>query len=153
VKTFKQAILDTAAHMLPFGYDVSDDAPQSFEQLNALLTSGGRMCVWSGGSTNTIYEDAKVNYAFRAWHDLCHWWGAFPFTVDGEIETCEMQCRQLVHFYGDNDVTRSWCAVLRAEVIGQAEYFERHKRFPDNQTAFVTAYMADLNDALQWPLW
>jgi hypothetical protein len=153
MEALKRAILETATRLLPNGFDVSHDAPQTFEQLDVLLSSGGRMRVWSGASSDTIYRDSGVNFAFRAWHDLCHWRGAFPFTVDGEIATCEMQCRQLLNFYGDNDVTRSWSAVLRAEVIGQALYFQQHKRFPEDQASFVTGYLVDKEKALQWPFW
>jgi hypothetical protein len=64
-----------------------------------------------------------------------------------------MQCRQLIYYYGDNEITRNWCTILRAEVIGQAQYAERHKRFPESQTAFFAAYMADAEMALQWPSW
>lgn len=149
----KNAIVEMAARLLPDGFDVSDNAPQTYEELDGLLASGKRICVWSGGSSDTIYADATVNYAFRAWHDLCHWWGGFPFTLEGEIATCEMQCRQLTVFYGNNETTRSWCTMIKAEVVGQAEYFHRHKRFPESQTAFFAAYMADRNTALEWPLW
>jgi hypothetical protein len=153
MESLKRAILATAMRLLPDGFDVADDAPQTFEELNVLLNSGSRMRVWSGASRDTIYQDANVNFAFRAWHDLCHWWGLYPFTLEGEIATCEMQCRQLIYNHGEDEITRGWCKVLRAEVIGQADYFQRHKRFPEIQTAFVAAYMADAESALRWPLW
>jgi hypothetical protein len=74
---------------------------------------GKRMRVWSGASEEMIYDNADVNFAFRAWHDLCHWKGQFPFTLEGKIATCEMQCRQLIDFHGDNEVTRNWCTILK----------------------------------------
>jgi hypothetical protein len=153
MQTLKQAILEMTSRLLPDGFDVSDDAPQTMEQLKALMNTGNRMRVWSGGSEDTIYKEPYVNFAFRAWHDLCHWQGHFPFTLEGEIATCEMQCHQLLDCYGDNEVTQRWCTVLRAEVVGQALYYHRHKRFPENQAAFTRAYVSDPEGALMWPLW
>jgi hypothetical protein len=150
MQALKQAILETTARLLPDGFDVSDDAPQTYEQLKTLMDAGNRMRVWTGGSEDTIYNEPYVNYAFRAWHDICHWEGQFGFTVDGEIATCEMQCRQLFEFYGNNETTQQWCTILRAEIVGQALYFQRHKRFPKKQTHFFAAYIRDPEGALQW---
>lgn len=153
MRTLKHAILELTTRLLPDGFDVSDDAPQTYEQLKALMDTRNSMRIWSGASEDTIYKDPWVNFAFRAWHDLCHWQGGFPFTLEGEIATCQIQCRQFIDFYGDNDVTHRWCAVLRAEVVGQALYFQRHKRFPEKQTVFVTAYLSDAQAALNRRLW
>jgi hypothetical protein len=153
MQILNQAIIEIATRLLPDGFDVSDHAPQTYEDLKALMDAGNRMLVWSGGSEDTIYKEPHVNCAFRGWHDLCHWRGQFPFTLEGEVATCEMQCRQLLEFCGTNETTLKWCTVLRAEIIGQAKYFQRHKRFPKNQSAFVAAYLCDRKTALQWPFW
>jgi hypothetical protein len=153
MQALRQAILETTTRLLPDGFDVSDSAPQTYEQLKALMDAGNRLRVWAGGSEDTIYKEPYVNYAFRAWHDLCHWRGQFSFTLQGEIATCEMQCRQLLEFYGKNETTHEWCAVLRAEIVGQALYFQRHKRFPEKQNHFIAAYLRDHEAALQWSLW
>src|SRR3712207_4164474 len=89
------AILRIASRLFPDGFDVSPDAPSTFEELKAHLDAGNRMVVWSGGSEKTIYVDPTVNYAFRAWHDWHHWRHSLPFTPDGERAVCELQCRDL----------------------------------------------------------
>ena len=106
------------------------------------------MIVWSGGSEATVYGNRSVNFSFRAWHDFCHWDGSYDFTLEGEIATCEMQCRQLFEFYGDCERVRVWCLLLRVEIVGQALFFHRHKRFPDDQRSFVAAYLVDPDIAL-----
>jgi hypothetical protein len=147
------AIMTITAKLLPAGYEVSHEAPQSYEALRVRLDAGRRMRVWNGGSGWTIYGNAAINFAFRAWHDLCHYIGCHDFTLKGEIDTCELQCRQLAdHFRGMARVPE-WQATIRAEVIGQALYFHRNKRFPDDQRGFVLAYLADPVDSIPWPLW
>jgi hypothetical protein len=147
------AILTIAGRLLPGGFDISEEAPNTYEQLKASLDAGKRLVVWKGGSQATIYGSAEVNYAFRAWHDYCHWKGGHDLTFEGEVAACAMQCQQLLDSCGDNERVRSWCALLEAEIIGQAEYYRRHKRFPDDQRAFVAAYLIDPEEALLWSLW
>ena len=153
VKTFGEAIVNLVDRLLPQGFDVGDDTPQTYAQLKALLDSGKRLLVWSGGCEQTIYTHPNINVAFRAWHDHCHWVGGYDFSLEGEIAACDLQCRQLLEHHGDNPVTRCWCALIRAEVIGQALYYQRHKRFPEDQRAFVAEYLIDPEPALLWPLW
>ena len=142
------AILHIASRLLPNGFDVSDEAPDTYEKLKAHLFAGKRMVVWSGGSEATVYGHRSVNFAFRAWHDFCHWKGGHDFTLEGEIAACQMQCRHLVEFYGDSERIQVWCSLLRAEIVGQALFFHRHKRFPDDQRSFVAAYLVDPDIAL-----
>jgi hypothetical protein len=101
------------------------------------------MVVYSGGSENTIYEDRQVNYAFRAWHDWCHWTGKVALDMEGEVEACQMQCHQLYDVFGFNAQTFRWGTIIKAEVIGQATYYERYQRFPTNQRMFVEHYLAN----------
>jgi hypothetical protein len=148
---FNAAVLHIASRLFPGGFDVSDDAPQTFDALTTQLRGGGRMVVWSGGSERTIFGDPAVNYAFRAWHDWCHWRGRHPFTPAGERACLRAQRRHLLALYGDGPRTRRWIALLTAEVLGQQRHFDRHGRFPDDQRAFVAAYLHDPEAALRAP--
>jgi hypothetical protein len=60
------AIINMATRLFPAGFDVSDDAPDTYEKLKAHLDAGKRLVVFSGGSQHTIYADPAVNHAFRA---------------------------------------------------------------------------------------
>ena len=142
------AILHITSRLFPSGFDVSNDAPNTYEELRAVPGSGRRMVVYSGGSDATIYGDAEVNYAFRAWHDWGHIRHSLHFTLRDEAAVYEVQRRQLVELYGDSSQTRDWCAILRAEVVGQAEYFILYERFPDDQRAFIKKYLEDKRIAL-----
>ena len=138
---FNAAILKICKRLLPGGYDVAEVAPETYEQLIAHLDAGRRMLVYSGGAEWTIYGDPEVNYAFRAWHDWCHWRGRHDFSLDGERATCAMQGKHLVALYGESSQTARWRRILHAEVIGQRKYFDRHGVFPDDQRAFVESYL------------
>ena len=145
------AILHIANLLFPIGFDVSADTPSTYRQLRAHLDAGNRMVVYNGGSDGTIYADPEVNYAMRAWHDWAHYRHNNDFSVGGEAANCAVQCAQLRELYGDCPTTARWCEILRAEIIGQRLYYERHKRYVNDQRAFVEAYLADPELALSRP--
>jgi hypothetical protein len=99
----------------------------------------GTMLVFDGASEQTIYGDARVNHAFRAWHDAQHIRARAGFTLAGERLACEMQCRDLQRAFPS--VPESVLRLIRAEVIGQAEYFARHGAFPIDQAKFIEEYL------------
>lgn len=138
------AVVNAAKRYMPVhGFQVSDNAPQTIEALCEHMDRTGRMVVWSGASDKAIWS-AYTNYAFRAWHDYHHWLGKLPFTRAGETATCEAQCQDLLTWYGESETTQEWCRVLRAEIIGQLDYSDKHNgAFPEDQAAFVAAYLAD----------
>lgn len=121
-------------------------APSSLREVMAAQQSCAAIPIWDGASHATIYRDARVNHAFRAWHDATH--ASLPdahaFTLDGERLTCEAQCRQLLNLWPQ---AAPLAAVVRAEVIGQAEYFAAFGAFPTDQAAFIETYLTELDHA------
>ncbi|WP_424363080.1 hypothetical protein [Methylocystis parvus] len=120
---------------------VADDAPQTYEELIRQVEGQGVFIVWSGSSEQTIYSDPQINFAFRAWHDWCHWRGRHDFSPAGEIAVARMQRKQLIALYGDTPHTRLWCRIIDAEVVGQMLYRQLHGDFPADQRAFVATYL------------
>lgn len=140
------AVLHIASRLFPTGFDISAHAPETYQELVSHVAATGRMLVYSGGSDKTIYADREVNFAFRAWHDWCHLKGNLDTVFDDEAAVCAMQQEHLLHIYGE--AGRKWYAILDAEIIGQALYYDHHKSFPDNQKAFVEAYLTDPQQAV-----
>jgi hypothetical protein len=106
-------------------------APSTFAE----VMRSPSLVVWEGASDATIFRDARVNHAFRAWHDSLHIAGAHDFTLTGEIATMKAQCAALREAFPS---APQWAFdILRAEVQGQAEYFAAHGTFPANQIAFT----------------
>lgn len=137
---FNVAVHQIAARLLPCGFDVAAEAPSTLEQLQSRVTKTGRLLVWSGASDATIFGDAETNYAFRAWHDWCHWRYSLPFNLDGEREAAKRQIEHVAQLYGER---QSWHFgnIVWAEVVGQAEHFAAFGGFPEDQRAFTKAYM------------
>ncbi len=144
--SFDRVVVEIAGRLLPNGFDVAEDAPTSLEQLVERMNRTGRMCVWSGASEYTIYGSPRVNFAFRAWHDWCHWRGRFPFTFLGEAATCEMQWRHLADWYPDSADLRRYANIVFTEILGQAAYHHRHGDFPGNQRRFAQQMLHVLED-------
>jgi len=111
-------------------YTVSDHAPDTFERLVRSSNSG--LVVWAGASDNTIYGDASVNHAFRAWHDSLHLKLNSDFTLQGELVVAMEQARIIGGQYAD---------IIMAEIKGQAEYLTKHGQFPTNQLEFMRNYL------------
>lgn len=137
-----QAIVALVEDLLPQGFDVSPDAPETFEELVANYAKTGRLVVSSLHSDRTIYGSPSVNYAFRAWHDWVHVACNCPLTLEGERDAALIQIDQIA-LYADNQAqAERWARIIFAEVDGQAQYFAQTGDFPTDQVAFVSAYLA-----------
>lgn len=119
------------------GFNVTAATP--IGEFAAFIARRGIMTVWDGASDKTIWRDARVNHAFRAWHDECHIRMNAGFTLAGERLACEEQCRELL---AAHPRAFALANVIRAEVIGQAEHFAATGEFPEDQIAFHAAYAA-----------
>jgi hypothetical protein len=132
------AVLTLAGRLFPLGFTPRDTAPSTLADLKAAWDSGPAV-VWAGASDDTIFGSPEVNWAFRAWHDWAHYRYALPFTRDGEREAAFVQVAHLVRLYGDGRDVAAMAALVLCEVIGQAEAFGTHGKFPDHQRAFTEA--------------
>lgn len=135
------AIMHITSRLFPCGFDVSEHAPSTYDGLVSMIEERGRMVVWNGASDTSIYGDVEVNYAFRAWHDWCHWRGKHDFSEEGERASYVMQCQHLTGLYGDSPMVRRWHYILHAEIIGQVAYSNIHGDFPRNQLEFVKHWL------------
>jgi len=139
---FNCAVLTIANRLFPTGYDVAEKAPETLDELNAHIAKTYRMVVWNGASHNTIYGSPEVNWAFRAWHDWCHWRYQLPFTPEGERAAAYVQIAHIVRLYGNDWDAIDYAALILAEVVGQAAFYEATGQFPEDQVAFVrTAHL------------
>jgi hypothetical protein len=107
-------------------YNVSSFVPDSYD---LLMRNIGEMVVWDGASSNTIYADVNVNYAFRAWHDKLHIDLNADFSIEGESRVAMEQARLLK--------SDSLGRIIIVEVIDQAKYFNANGFFPVDQVDFV----------------
>ncbi len=140
-RRFNAAVVRIAGELFPTGYDVGANAPDSLESLTAHINAKKRMIVWNGASETSIFADSEINYAFRAWHDWCHWKGQFPFNEAGEREVFNMQSDHIRLFFGDTPESREFIKLLHIEVIAQGDHFRATGEFPHDQMAFTRNYL------------
>lgn len=141
-RAFNVAVNHIASRVLPCGFDVSADAPATFESLVAHYRETGRVCVWNGASERTIFADAETNFAFRAWHDSKHILHGLPFTRAGEYAAMVYQCADVCAIY-DGATAETFCRILAAEICGQFDYNARFGGFPIDQIGFARAYLGN----------
>lgn len=120
---------------------VACHAPETLNGIIQAHMQRGQLIIWSGASDRTIFGDARVNHAFRAWHDHHHIKGRHDFTLPGEVATMRAQVRSMFDTFGNNDATRYFTRVLQCEVQGQAEQYARTGAFPIDQLAFTKEYL------------
>ena len=121
------AILHITSKLYPCGFDVAPNASLTFPALIAQFDQRKRVKVCSEDAENTIYADPEVTYAFRAWHDWCHWRGRLDFSLDSELAVWRMHCAQIIGLYDDNARTRRWSAILYAEIVGHLHHHRRRR--------------------------
>lgn len=134
---FNEAVMTMARRVMPCGFDVADDAPNTYEDLRRHVDQTGRICVWNGASENTIFDDAYVNYAMRAWHDWTHYRYEHDFSLAGEISTALQMMRDLKTVYGDTSKIDWWVLLVWEEVALQATYYNKTGEFVDDQVQFA----------------
>ena len=153
---FNVAVMTIARRLFPAGWDVTMDAnkaPYDLESLTAHIADTGRMLVWGGSSDSTIFACPEHNYAFRAWHDWCHWHLQVPMDDEGEYLTYLLMCQHLAEVYpGDTHNKRLWFTILYIEIVEMNRYFHRTGMFPEDQRAFVEQGLHTLRHVVMNPL-
>ena len=110
-------------------YIVKADAPSTE---TALFNESG-LVIWSGASHGTIYQDERVNWAFRALHDDLHLKTGLSFSVDAEIELGRIQASKYTSSLMQD--------LVFCEVAGQALYFQKTGIFIQDQVQFTVDFL------------
>lgn len=125
---FNQLILNQASKL---DYIVKDTAPNDIQS----VLGHSQLVIWSGQSDNTIWQDAKVNHAFRALHDALHIESRLGFTPLEEIELGRIQASKYSGLLAD---------LVYCEVSKQAEHYLKHGTFLVDQVGFTLNYLRQL---------
>ena len=115
----------------------SEVAPQTWDELRVHGVAD-RLPVWNGASETSIYGSDEVNWAYRAWHDRLHLVLGADFSPEGE-RAVALAHRAIVGRLLPECPEAA--EAIWADSEGQNLYFRRHGRFPDNQAAFVGAWL------------
>lgn len=114
----------TAEHV-GFGWEVSPDAPDSFEKLKVefveCTVSGHPLRVAAVNADPSIFASASVTYALRFWHDVTHVEMDAGFGFGGEMRVAEAHL-QLVVEAGRCEGSLAW-RLMQADTVGQNYVF------------------------------
>lgn len=133
--------LNACVLALAGGHEPRDDAPGTFGEL---MTAQDRLLlpVWAGASDKTVYGCARVNWAFRAWHDRTHARYGLDFSREGELITARFQVRELLELCPS---APRWAAELVfAEVAAPLDYLAEHGSFPLDGAACVWQWLGNI---------
>lgn len=108
-----------------------NEAPETWEELKKCRDSFF-IPIASYGQDTSIYGE-RINTYFRFWHDVCHIENNLSFSYEDEIKVSNMHIKQAE----DEGLSKLAIAILKIDTIGQTEYYKIHKKFIDNQLAFV----------------
>lgn len=115
------ASIEICTRIFPFGFDVTDDAPNSFDELSDALRHTGRMAIWAGDFSHTAFADTEAWREFRAWHDWVHYRYDLRFSLPDEHAVCHVQAAQLVRLYGRGENVAKMVAVLFCTILDTLE--------------------------------
>ena len=130
------------ADAAPLHYAI-EDAPNSYEELMEhydSLVTGDPIPVGSGGCEHSIYSRPEINQAWRAYHDGIHMVHELDFSLEDEEQVCEIQIEHMRLCSKDyGTFTSEDYAAVRADIIGQAMYYARYKKYVNDQARFVAS--------------
>lgn len=136
--------------LFPTGYDVRPDAPDTYEDLCAMLAKPhARMAVYGEENDKDAYAEGSVDAHrdFRAWHDWTHWNIKRDFSKESEYEVFKAQIGHMRAIWGFMPDIEHF---MYLELIGQLDFSYRHDgNMPADQNAFVRAASAHYHGAVR----
>lgn len=113
-----------------------NDVNATFQAFQDHWYSKGTIPMWYDDNEDNIFASTTVNGMFRAWHDFIHIITGNDFTLQGEINSYEVQQAFLP---ADWKYEKS---LMKAEIIGQAEFYTANPKGKiDSQRKFTQNYM------------
>lgn len=113
-------------------YVACSNAPNAWKDLQK-FKNAAILPVYAGSCDNTIYGDAAINVAFRAWHDWIHLQYGLSFTPDNEQQVAAIHA---LHCDNENDAI-----VIYADVMSQVEHYQRTGEYSDHQIHTVIEWL------------
>jgi len=122
-------------------YKVSSVAPSTFKEMVEVRQRLGYFIILKDTSNGSIYSAPEINEAFRALHDKMHYETGLKFTYKDEKRLSEITALKVFKWLrsGGIDKNRAYNAfkIVREEIKGQIEHYERFGRFVDNQENYI----------------
>jgi hypothetical protein len=136
---FNKMVLDITNKLVP-NYDISENAPNTYNDMVDYFNNHGKLCIYNGSSDMTIFADSNVNIAFRAWHDFYHLTKELQFTDLGEYIVSNYQATDIMVYCIENnklDKLNLWLNLLDIEINEQVKFFNENNYFIEDQHKFT----------------
>lgn len=143
--SFNQLVLAIARDLMPEGWDVIPNAPQTLEECRAYYDEHGRVAVDIESRSGCTVGDPEVHYAFRAWHDLIHILNPeeAAFTLAGEQWAANRHRDEIIKRVGYTPEAAWFGALVEIEIVSQNAHNLRMGFYPPDPRAFALRWLAD----------
>lgn len=108
---------------------------ETFQMTNKIIVN-------SNNSQNSIYGDEMINLYARSIHEYCHVKYNLSFNFFGESLVANLQANML---------PKDWLfekRLILIDIIGQLQYFHKHREYVFDQRKFSISYMIDPIEAV-----
>ena len=134
-------------------YSIASKTTDNFDKFVAETKANGYITISLEGCENTIYKTEKdsgvvYNILARLWHDTHHLNSHLGFSANDEVEVCNLQIGEFLDWhiskgYGDMYGTNidNAIKIIKADIVGQLEYYTKFKQFVPNQIKFIFDYL------------
>ena len=138
-----ESVVGTLVQSIP--YKVSDDAPSTFKGIKDWYNKHGYFLIYGGNSDTTIFTSPEINIKFRAFHDHGHYKYNLSFSFEdektlGKIQAVEVYNKALAMGYPNALAMKAYYIIL-AEINGQIEYYEKYRKYLENQKEYILKYL------------
>ena len=142
---FNQLVLAIARDLMPEGWDVIEDAPDTLEELLEYYEKHGRVAVNVESRHGCTVGDPETHYAFRAWHDLIHVLNPIEaaFNLEGEKWAAEKHRQEIYRRLGYTPEAAFFGALIEIEIVAQNAHYLRLGFWPEDPRAFAERWLKD----------
>lgn len=142
---FNRLILDITQDLMPEGWDVIENAPDTLDDAIAYYEKNGRVAVDIESKHGCTVGDPEAHYAFRAWHDLIHI--LYPeeatFDLKGERFAADKHREEIFKRCGYTPEAAWYGALIEIEIVAQNAFMLRTGDFPADPRSFAERWLQD----------
>lgn len=130
-------------------YSIAPTTTDNFDKFVAETEANGYITISLEGCENTIYKTEQnsgvvYNILARLWHDTHHLNSHLGFGANDEKIVCDLQIQEFLDWCSidnnQNDVSNA-IKIIKADIVGQLEYYDKFKQFVPNQINFILEYL------------
>lgn len=142
---FNSLILAIARDLMPEGWDVIPNAPDTLAEARAYYEKNGRVAVDVESRHGCTVGDPEAHYAFRAWHDLIHICNPdfATFDLPGERWAADRHREEIFKRLGYTPEAAWFGALVEIEIVAQNAHLLRLGYWPNDPRAFAERWLAD----------